>query len=61
MSWMEFCDLSLTNRKPHPVDYFKMVNVFNGAAHAKIGFWVLEILYYSLWNSANCAANAASD
>jgi hypothetical protein len=25
-----------------PVDYFKMVKVHNGAAHAKTGFWALE-------------------
>jgi hypothetical protein len=34
--------------KSHLVDYIKMVEEFNGAAHAKIAFWPLEasILLY---------------
>lgn len=26
------------HRKPHPVDYFKMVQALNGAVHAKMAF-----------------------
>ena len=47
MTWMELCDPSLTDRKSHPVDYFKMEKV-NGDDRAKTGFRALEssiILY----------------
>ena len=30
-----------THRNPHPVDYFKMAEAFNGSAHAKMAFWPL--------------------
>lgn len=42
VTWMELCDLSLSHRKSHPGDYFKMVKVLSGATHAKTGFWALE-------------------
>jgi hypothetical protein len=48
MTWMESCDPSLTHRKSHPVDYFKMVEAFNGNIHAQMGLIHLEaaiILY----------------
>ena len=38
----ELCAPSLTHRKCHPVDFFKMLNVLIGAAHAKTGFCALE-------------------
>ena len=31
-----------THRNPHPVDYFKMAESHNGAAHVKTALWPLE-------------------
>ena len=37
---MELCDPSLTHRRSHPVDYFKMGKVLNGAAQGQCyGAW----------------------